>query len=225
MADDPQILIDRFLALAGSGTETETSRAVTLVKKYFGTLDESRTGYLGARFETFAGGGLQEPNVLTLEDLLSVELLSVRIHVDAKLAILGELARDISACLEELPSDLAFEDLDDQQYQALLGDDESPASQLWNILRAQREIGQTKASKLMARKRPALIPIFDSVVREQAGLDHGSRDQWTVWREAFSGDRDFTAAIAHVRAESGQSQLTLLRTLDIVLWMDATTKK
>ncbi|GHD06235.1 DUF6308 family protein [Zhihengliuella salsuginis] len=225
MADDPQILIDRFLALAGAETETETSRAVRLVKKYFGTLDESRTGYLGARFETFAGGGLQEPNVLTLEDLLSVELLSVSIPVHAKLAILGELSADISACLEELPSDLAFENLSGEQFHALLGDDNSPASRLWKLLRGQSRVGQTKTSKLMARKRPALVPIYDSVVREQAGLAHQSRDHWIVWREAFSGNREFTTAIANVRAESGQSQLSLLRTLDIVLWMDATTKK
>lgn len=225
MTDDPQILIDRVLALAGSGTDAGTSRAVRLVKKYFGTLEESRTGYLGARFETFAGGGLQEPNVLTLEDLLSVELLSVSIPVRAKLAILGDLSANISACLEELPSDLAFEDLDDEQYQTLLGDDESPAARLWKLLRGQSRVGQTKTSKLMARKRPALIPIFDSVVREQAGLGHGSRDQWTVWREAFTGNREFTAAIARVRDESGQDQLSLLRSLDIVLWMDATTKK
>lgn len=69
----------------------------------------------------------------------------------------------------------------------------------------------------MAAKRPELIPIQDSVVRSVLGgwTDGGF---WLAMREAML-DLDLRRSLGAIRAEAQQPQLSLLRVLDIVLWM------
>ena len=73
----------------------------------------------------------------------------------------------------------------------------------------------------MARKRPHLLPVYDSVFAVQVGLAH-SGGQWRRWWEAFhgSGGREPTQRLAVIRAKSRQEHLSILRVLDIVLWMN-----
>ena len=82
-------------------------------------------------------------------------------------------------------------------------------------------VGETTASKIMARKRPRLIPIYDSVVRKAVHLRH-SGEHWQTWRGALTGPEgvDLVASLRRVRAATGQHHLSLLRVLDIVLWQD-----
>ena len=39
------------------------------------------------------------------------------------------------------------------------------ADQAWRLLKAQDDVGWVTAGKLLARKRPRLIPVWDNVVR------------------------------------------------------------
>ncbi len=71
----------------------------------------------------------------------------------------------------------------------------------------------------MARKRPHLIPIYDSVVKRVVGMPH-SGDQWQRWVVALqANDKALAQRLGEIRSESGQQHLSLLRVLDIVLWM------
>jgi Family of unknown function (DUF6308) len=57
----------------------------------------------------------------------------------------------------EIPVDVEIVDVDPQKLSA-----ESPAGQLWELLRGARDgVGPTRTSKLLAAKRPRLLPIWD----------------------------------------------------------------
>lgn len=74
-------------------------------------------------------------------------------------------------------------DLTPEQAQARLGKG-SPAHTLWGVLRADDAprwgIGTTTASKILHRKRPHLIPIWDVVIGQVIGK-RSSRNQWLNW--------------------------------------------
>jgi hypothetical protein len=73
----------------------------------------------------------------------------------------------------------------------------------------------------MARKRPGLIPIFDSVVGRVTGFPN-SDGTWCAWHEAFSTDIEFTGRLQSLREAGGLEHIALLRILDVVLWMHGT---
>jgi hypothetical protein len=92
------------------------------------------------------------------------------------------------------------------------------ADLLYAVLRsggALRGIGPTTASKLMARKRPRLIPIIDSVVRDALQL---SDDSWKELRLALSHD-DLPTRIEALRPPGVEHQISTLRLLDVAVWM------
>lgn len=198
--------------------------AVAHIKKYFEVQSNDRPLYTGSQFESFAGGGeANEPNRITATDLLAVSMLSVHVPGQAALGTLGALGDEIESLLVQVPVGLTLEDLSDHGFKRIL-DVGSPADKIWKLLRQHEAtwgVGQTTASKIMARKRPHLVPIYDSVVKAQLGM-RDSGGQWVSWWKAFQGEdgRRFAAELEAIRAASGQTHLSLLRVIDIVLWMD-----
>ncbi|MEV8143777.1 DUF6308 family protein [Specibacter sp. NPDC078709] len=198
--------------------------AVGHINKYFVVRPNGRPLYTGSRFETFAGGGdVVEPNRVTPADLIAVSMLSVHVPGQAALGIVEKLDGEIEKLLKPLTAELRLENLTSEQFSLLL-DDGSPADDIWKLLRQRADlwgIGQTTASKILARKRPHLVPNYDSVVAEQVGMRH-SGGQWRIWWEAFQGGegRRFAERLELIRADSGQLHLSVLRVIDIVLWMD-----
>ncbi|WP_404289856.1 DUF6308 family protein [Glutamicibacter arilaitensis] len=198
--------------------------AVLDLKNYFEIKANGRPLYTGSRFETIAGGGDQnEPNRITAEDLIAVSMLSVYVPGQAALGILGSYSEQLGKQLTRIPIDLRFEELTEGEFQKFLAED-SPADKLWNILRQHGDrwgVGQTTASKILARKRPHLIPIFDSVIAERVKIP-GSGTQWTRWWSAFHEDPvqggELVEKLKSIREAAGQPHLSLLRVLDIVLW-------
>jgi hypothetical protein len=92
---------------------------------------------------------------------------------------------------------------------------------LWGLLRAHHGVGPTTVSKIIARKRTALIPIFDSVVARVTGFPN-SDGTWCAWHQAFSTDKEFTNRIRLLREAVRLEHIPLLRILDVVLWMHGT---
>lgn len=200
--------------------------AVKSIARYFSSAKSGRPNFTGSQFETFAGGGdADTAYVIDSSDLIAVGLLAIHVPGQAALGIIEGSGSELSNLLHELPHDLRFEDLDENKYKALLGP-QGPAQQAWDILRQNGGkrwgVGPTTASKILARKRPHLIPIYDSVVAKQTGLN-GSGAQWDRWFAAFSERRDsemsLKAHLEQIREASGQEHLSLLRVLDIALWM------
>jgi hypothetical protein len=174
--------------------------------------------------ETIAGGGdTVDPHRITPADLMAVSTLSVHVPAQAAIGIGEGLAGEIQALLSQIPVDAKLETVTGTEFAALLGED-SPALQLWRLLRQTGNpwgVGPTTTSKLLARKRPHLIPIYDSVVRKRTGMSNDG-SQWTRWFDAFQNDEGhaFAARLRRIRDRAGTPHLSLLRVLDIVLWMD-----
>jgi hypothetical protein len=167
----------------------------------------------GSRFEFFAGGG-DRPEVadtITADDLVAVTMLSVDVPGDVALMLLeGELGPDVGRLLAQVPTDVALTD----PGAAPLFATSSPARVAWDLLEEPRGMGWVITSKLLARKRPRLLPVYDRVVRCALGEPVGL---WN-WLLAMSADgrleQRLTAVRDRARVPDGVS---LLRVLDV--WM------
>ncbi|MDV6286638.1 DUF6308 family protein [Rhodococcus jostii] len=94
-----------------------------------------------------------------------------------------------------------------------------PAWDLETALRTLPGIGQTKATKLIARKRPRLYPIWDSVVSQVLGTE---RAHLNPVREALRAeDRALHHRLESLRKEAGlPEEISALRVFDVIAWMD-----
>lgn len=205
------------------------SEAAGLVSEYYtGVLNSGRVR-TGARFDTWAGGG-DAPEVMnrvTADDLLAASFLSVDFSHRAAIGILETRRTDIAALLSQIPADLDLADLGQDEFKSVLGEG-SPAWELWDLLRGKSEgkpdekwgIGPTKASKILARKRPRLIPIWDSIVSKVTGVD-SSLTQWTDWHAQLTAeDKKLAKQLDDIQAQAHVPfAFSRLRTLDVVLWM------
>ncbi|MCC9204134.1 DUF6308 family protein [Arthrobacter sp. zg-Y769] len=209
-------------------TEKQTENAVTLLKNYYTERGSKGRVRTGSRFDTWAGGGDAPDvvNTITADDMLAASFLSVRFSPRASIGILETRRDDITALLAQIPADLDLTALNRDEVEKVLGE-ESPAWKLWDILRGKEDggwgIGSTKASKLLARKRPRLIPIWDSVVKSETKLK-GSLTQWDDWHAALT--KDNAALALHLDEIQRRAELphpvSRLRAMDVVLWMHGT---
>jgi len=192
-------------------------QAMHLVQKYFGLTNEIGR-HVGASFETI-GGRWDNPatiNEVTPSDLIALATLSVEVKGSSAVALLDpEMSSKIAALLAQIPPELA---LVDDDAPAIL-DDAGPAAEAWRLIREVRYFGPTRTSKLLARKRPRLIPVYDSLVAAELGIT-GSLDHWTVMRDLVTQEEGALWKRAErIHAEVGLDDIvTPLRVIDIVLW-------
>lgn len=193
-----------------------------LAKDYFlSVTNDGLHRFTGAHFETLSGpwNDPETRNVITAGDLAAVSCLSVEIPGAAAVRILEDQAQEISGLLNEMPR--ADETLWDVPEEAV-ADPKSPASQLWRLLRTGRDgLGPTTTSKLMARKRANLIPIFDSVLGDALRLQ-SSKGHWlTMRRLMLSSDEDqplHERLAGSARRVGLPATVTPLRVFDVVVW-------
>ena len=187
--------------------------AYWLVSAYYAAEPRS---YGAARDVLFAGRYFDElpgndPDAFTSGDLAAASLLDVRFGPHAVLTLLQR--GDCNKLLAEIPTDLTLWEAPDE----LLGRD-GPAWALWDELRAIPGVGRTRASKLLARKRPHLMPILDKVIVKALSLE--DVDAWRALRAALTPElRQRIDALAPAATEQGAETPTTLRLLDIATWM------
>ncbi|MET4061743.1 hypothetical protein ABIB35_003320 [Arthrobacter sp. UYP6] len=210
----------------------QTDNAVLLLSNYYTKPQQGKSQLRsGARFDNWAGGG-DAPgmvNTLTADDFLAASFLSVRFSPKAVIGILEQRRGEVTALLAQIPADLDLASVTHENFKSVLGE-ESPAWQLRDLLRGKDlpdnqswGIGPTKASKLMARKRPRLVPIWDSVVRSETELkDSGT--QWSDWHEVLT--QNDCALSLHLDDIQRKAELphpiSPLRAMDVILWMRGT---
>ncbi len=153
-------------------------------------------------------------DVIEVEDLYSPTLLSAPIRGSAGQAII-ERAEIITEHLAAVDADLTLWHPDREKVTDAL----THADRLVRELQSVPHVGPTRSSKLAAAKRPTLIPIWDSQVSAALGASQMSWLQyWMAWREALTpavidGLREFAT-------KAGHPDLSPLRTIDIIIWMD-----
>lgn len=193
-------------------------RAIGLVRRYFGL--DGKPAYTGSRFERLGGGGSTPSvaNEITATDIVSLSMLSISVPGAAVQRLLEDSAfiATTGEFLTKLPTDV---DLVDIEWDALA--DGGPAASLWRHLRQLDGVGPTTTSKLMARKRPRLIPVYDSVI-ERAFKFANSGGQWDYWHDMLlADDRRLHTHVLSLRDEAGlPDDISVLRVLDVVVWME-----
>jgi hypothetical protein len=86
------------------------------------------------------------------------------------------------------------------------------------------EFGEVRASKLLARKRPQLIPIFDQVVGCVYGFNT-SRGYWKWTHNILvTNDLEVVGQLSQIRGLASQqnpgiAEISMLRVLDVAVWM------
>lgn len=218
-------------------TTAGKDRAVSCLEQYFAHNEAGSPIFTGSLFEH----GTNKSDKITAEDLLVLSLLDVPVRGyqvahfltpsdTAKKVDLDEVAtRDFTAhqlpyhlgqinkILASIPTDVA---LSSKKAAALM----LAGDQLWVALR-RKGFGPSRVSKLMARKRPKLFPIIDSVVAEQLGADSlGFYDNLrTILR---AEDKALNKHLKDIRAEATKrsgndhiAELSPIRVFDIVVWM------
>jgi hypothetical protein len=76
-------------------------------------------------------------------------------------------------------------------------------------------------SKLLARKRPALVPVMDSVAGNRYPMAVGIQAKWSAFQQEVFGDVTLKAALDSIHTAACRSTpwMTPLRLLDIIVWM------
>ena len=181
--------------------------------------------YTGSWFNALAD---PTPNWITPADLAAVTMLSVNVPRRVAIWLLTTPGRTVvHTLLEQIPvTPIA-------NVTSAVLQTGAPAAELWNYLQTHawptgyvraNGVGRVIAGKLLAAKRPELIPILDDVI--DAALGPPLHRFWLTMHQRFQ-DPTFVKALSAVR-QSGLNALknppvapSLLRTLDIVVWMRA----
>ena len=187
-------------------------RQINHLNRYFGG------NYSGKLFEYFAGRS--EPKVFTPWDILSVESLSVSVPpATAKWLLEPDEERDGYLQIANKQFSLTGETLWSCD-QSLIHDD-SALSKLYVLLHSKKGLGKVTTSKLMAAKFPSVVPIRDSQVELLLGLQNEKR-WWSTFRTLFKETAPSLAEhLDGLPVPNEAGQVTTLRRLDVVLWMEA----
>lgn len=185
----------------------DASRADEAVRSYF------TDGYTGSRFELLAD---PDPHHITAHDLVAVSMLGVEVPAPVKVWLLEPASQAaVSALLREVPNTL------DIWAAAEVIEPAGSLWRLWELLseaswpehRQANGMGMTKISKLLAAKRPRLVPVVDSVVANLLPSDN-------YWADFASALEPESARMLVIEATpSAPPHLSLLRRIDVVLWM------
>lgn len=199
-----------------------SDEATLLLQGYYAGLLHNGMGFEGGWWDGFDPSGTRDatPDAFTADDLLSASLLSIRIPPTAVLQILGDKAGDLGIALRTLGQDRELATLSASEVGEL-----EAKSTIWRMLRSIPSIGPTTTSKLIARKRPNLIPIYDGVVGKAVYGDT-SRAQWARLHEALTADgAALNTHLKSLRARSGlPGWISPLRIFDVIAWLDASGK-
>lgn len=181
----------------------------SLLERYFADDAPGGARFTGRWFERHAAN--TDPFRFEAGDLLAVEALSVQVPPEAAASLLLASGTVYDALLRQLPVGVPLWEVNPVVL-------DGPASELHAALDQLPGVGWVTAGKLMAAKRPGLIPILDEKVRTLATPPEGQF--WASMRELLVAVTRREEIERHLAAAPGH--VTLLRRIDVVLWMRAT---
>ncbi|WP_460968424.1 DUF6308 family protein [Pedococcus soli] len=190
--------------------------ALSQLRGYYKPAFDASDYFTGAAFDSWdsTGAKFDDVNRFTADDLVAVTFLSVGVGPRAAHRLLTSRADRFNELLEAVGPDRDFVDIAPTDITP-----DFPAWQLETALRELPDVGRTIASKLMARKRPRLVPIYDKVLRQVMGLE---KSHWAPLNTALRADGQ---ALHHrllaLRDEAGLPEtVSPLRVLDVIAWRD-----
>lgn len=227
-----------------------TARAIGHLTTYFSRVKKSGIPkYTGAEFNNIGKhAAAASPDAFTSDDIVAVTTLSVNIRQEHIVQLLGAASTpdgqaaaaqwrgksevpsakkvpidvaEVSRLFAELPTDVDLAEATDSHLET--------ADLLWKEVR-RKHMGPTRVSKLLARKRPRLLPVIDSAVCDQLG--HRRRADFYESLRTVIRDKDLNLpghldnlrkeAVERSNGDQRIADLSDLRVFDIVLWMEET---
>ncbi|MBO1755282.1 DUF6308 family protein [Allobranchiibius sp. CTAmp26] len=194
-------------------------QAVAVLKEYFTHRGASgNLLYSGGAFDGWDPSGTRtaSENIFTADDIVAVSLLSVDVPGQAAISILETRRNEFATLLGAVGPD---RDLVDEPS---IEEGVFPGWPLWRALMDLPGMGPTTVSKILARKRPRLIPVYDSVIRTHVFNNSGM--QWVpLWNALRADDGAQQQQLVQLRASAGLPEyISPLRIFDVLAWMDGT---
>lgn len=182
----------------------DSEDAVRLVGKYYSGV------YTGSRFDTADQLKSPDPNCFTAHDVAAVATLSVPLPGSAVVGLLDREER-LAELLAEVPTDIDLAEADEDIIDAIF----AIQDELDNI----DGIAHVTRSKLLAHKRPRLVPIRDQyVLTALIGRAYGPLT--LPLRKTLKADSSITDRLNEVQRHADvPTPISTLRTLDVVVWM------
>ena len=166
--------------------------------------------FTGRWFERFAAIG--DPNRFETSDVLAVESLSVKVPPESAAKLLVAEPDAFNILLKAIPSQRDLWELERSVVEP-----GNAAHNLHQVLDDLPKVGWVTAGKLMAAKRPRLIPVLDKEVKRLLKPPKGQF--WGAMYDELSDERR-RSSIAEVCANAPE-EVSLLRRIDVALWMHA----
>lgn len=202
------------ITLTTSLQPNEEARAEKVLRYYFAS-----GNFTGGRWDTFDPSGTRaiSANTFTADDLVACALLATPIREDGVVALLEDRRREFDDLLEAIGPDRDFITLDTTD-----GVEFAPVRTLYTALVGVPEIGQTRATKLLARKRPRLVPIVDNRIQEF--VFNGASRHWEPLLQGFRADDSalWNRLVELHKAADLNKEVPILRVFDVLAWMDGT---
>lgn len=187
--------------------------------------------YSGAGFDLESEQSTYSSDRFTETDLLRMAQLSVPVggacvsdyydgYFDQRLE--GFDNKSLNQLLKVVSQEVSLDSLGSHDFETHLGR-RSPAQQLWNALRASSigrgwGLGPTRISKLIAAKRPGLVPIYDKWVMEAFGRTN-DRFHWTDMRDLFQAQPKLAGRLQRLPIPN-TPRISTIRILDVIIWMN-----
>jgi hypothetical protein len=193
--------------------DRDNDEAVRLLRRYYHGVDK----YVGAHFDEWDPSGRRSVDAdrFTSDDLVAVSLLSIDVPGRTAISLLGDsaTASTLNALLGKIEADRNLVDVADGE----IGPD-WPAWQLWTELKKVDGVGWVTAAKLLARKRPRLLPVYDTRVKHATG---GDTNFWEPLRRALRmDDRRLHHWLLELRGAADlPDAVSALRVFDVIAWM------
>lgn len=197
----------------GEWFETNRASVPRYIERYFHGVGKKPKPFDGRHFETFAGMG--DPDRFEPTDILAAGALSVTIPSGSALRLLRDEAEKFNSSLGDMPHGEFWE------AKREVFESEGPAVKLFRILDALPGVGTTKATKLMAAKRPHLVPVQDTFIEEEL-MEPGGRF-WLPMYDQLS-DSALREFIGELTA-GAPDEVSLLRRIDVSVWMHVKDRK
>jgi len=214
MADQSVRLGTGIIEALGATYEPGYERIKATCADYFAS-------FSGSWFDRLARH--DEPNRITADDLVAVSMLSTPIDPHAGAWMLGDGAEEVGQLLAQIPPDTRLWEVDEDVLE-----DDAPLSQLWHLLqegcwpakKPSNGVGAVTAGKLLAAKRPLLVPIYDDFIETRLQPPRGQF--WKAMRNQLLASEDrllIAIAVGSVHDDGpDHPELSLLRRIDIAVW-------
>lgn len=197
------------------------------IRRYYTDDAQQDRTYTARHFGRLLPDGSSEPERFTTDDLASLALVGEPIGTTATLHLLNRghhATTPWAELLGEVPADVHFTKVQGRELlrgETADGQPRRAAHDLWDAVLGIEGVSRTQASLLLNLKRPKLLPIWTPVVESVIG----SRVPWWSAVASFLEDDDRKVRFESLREEALEGtgvpagEVTLLRLIDVVLWM------